>query len=48
VGGGEPVKLDTVMRELKVQSVRLAGCYGRLQKLVAEQSNAHFADASVG
>lgn len=45
VGGSEPIKLETVVRELKAQCVRLSECYCEFQKLVTEQSNALFGDA---
>lgn len=45
VGGSEPIRLETVVRELKVQCVRLSECYGEFQKLVNEQSTALFGDA---
>lgn len=46
VGGTEPVKLETVVRELKAQCIRLSECNGEFQKLVTEQSDALFGDAS--
>ncbi len=45
MGGGEPLKLVNVVRELKTQCIRLSGCYVELQKLVAEQSSVLFASA---
>lgn len=44
IGGTPPLKLETVVRELKTQCVRLSACYAEFQKLVAEQSEALFAD----
>ncbi|NSZ17881.1 hypothetical protein [Agrobacterium vitis] len=44
IGGTPPLKLETVVRELKTQCLGLSVCYAEFQKLVAEQSEALFAD----
>lgn len=40
--GGDPLKLEAVVAELKTQCIRLSKCYGEFQKLVVEQSTALF------
>lgn len=45
MGGGDPMKLETVIRELKTQCDRLSKCYSAFQKLVGEQSAALFGGA---
>lgn len=46
IGGTPPLKLDVVVQELKTQCVRLSACYAEFEKLVAEQSEALFVNAS--
>lgn len=45
LGGSDPIRLETVVRELKTQCVRLSQCYSEFQKLVGEQSTALFGEA---
>ncbi|MGN7712577.1 hypothetical protein [Agrobacterium radiobacter] len=45
IGGSDPIKLESAVRELKTQCVCLSKCYSEFQKLVDEQSTALFGTA---
>lgn len=47
VGGSDPIKLETIVRELKTQCLNLSKCYGEFQKLVGEQSTALFGETCI-
>ncbi|KAA1184376.1 hypothetical protein FP026_03015 [Rhizobium tropici] len=44
MGGSDPIKLETVVHELKTQCVSLSKCYREFQALVGEQSTALYGE----
>ncbi|MGP4689621.1 hypothetical protein ACSV5K_25105 [Agrobacterium pusense] len=46
IGGSEPIKLTSAIRELKKQCVALSKCFAEFQKLVVEQSKIIFTGES--